>query len=210
MDPAGTSWFQLADGIPRDITVLKTNTTVVYEDGTRADISNGVYDHHTFMVDVDRQNPKWYSCGGKAVSDTWDVYSNPGGSLLFGGSEDKYGSYYTTPTGNVRSGFYIGPKDRLAMNGDLINYTNETKYVYTMNEIEYIPGKLGDGGEASMYVMVPGQCSGGFGITLPQFQKEKVFSMKGSGFTVIESGKILAFRGHLHGTNTRRNISSDD
>ena len=123
MDPAGTSWSYIADEIPRDITILKTNTTIVYADGNKADVSNGLYDHHTFMTNIDKPLPSWYSCGSKKTL----FESLTPGSLFIGGSEDKYGGYFTTPSGSVNSGYYISQADKLIMNGDVINYTNETK-----------------------------------------------------------------------------------
>jgi hypothetical protein len=202
MDPAGTSWSYLAEGIPRDITILKTNTTVVYVDGSKADISNGIYDHHTFMTNIDKPLPSWYSCGDKK---TFFESLTPG-SLFIGGSEDRYGGYYTTPEGSVNSGYYVGQNDKLIMNGDVINYTNETKYVYTLNEIEYVPGKLKGMADASMYVMVPGQCDGQFGLVLPSGQK--VFTLKGHPFNVTHDGTILAFSRYLFSYS--RNLKLDN
>jgi hypothetical protein len=189
MDPAGTSWGYLADGIPRDITILKTNTTVVYADGSKADISNGLYDHHTFMTNIDKPVPSWYNCGGNKKS---PFDSMTPGSLFIGGSEDKYGGYFSTPDGSVNSGYYVGQNDKLLMNGDVINYTNETKIVYTLNEIEYIPGKVAGMADASMYVMVPGQCDGQFGLVLGN--QQKAFTLKGTPMSVTRDGTILAFR----------------
>src|ERR1700744_1113223 len=134
MDKSGTSYVYLADGIPKDITILKTNTTIVYADGGRADVSNGVYNHHAFMGDVKRPLSEWYSCGGTGFNNS-NMLNNPanGGSLFIGGSEDKYGAYFTTPQGDVKSGYYVGRKDQLMMNIDFIKYNNETKQVYTLN-----------------------------------------------------------------------------
>jgi hypothetical protein len=187
MDPSGTAWSYLADGFPRDITVLKSNTTVVYADGTRADVGNGIYDHHTYMSDMDKPIPGWFNCGSRNSA----FVSLSPGSLFVGGSEDKYGGYFTTPDGGFNSGYYIGQKDRLVLNGDVINYTDETRTVYTLNEIEYIPGKAKGMSEASMYVMVPGQCDGQFGLVLPN--AEKTFTVKGRALNVTRDVTILAF-----------------
>jgi hypothetical protein len=84
------------------------------------------------------------------------------------------------------------------MNGDVINYTNETKVLYTLNEIEYMPGKAPGMMDASMYVMVPGQCEGNYGV-INGAKQEKKFTIKGKAMNVTRDGTILAFRGHLHG-----------
>jgi hypothetical protein len=113
------------------------------------------------------------------------------GSLFVGGSEDRYGGYFTTPDGSFNSGYYIGQKDKLVLNGDLVNNSDETKTVYTLNEIEYIPGKVNGMSEASMYVMVPGQCDGQFGVIFPSTQK--AFTVKGRALNVTKDVTILAF-----------------
>jgi hypothetical protein len=188
MDPAGTAWNYLADGFPRDITVLKTNVTVVYADGSKADVNNGIYDHHTYMSNMDKSIPAWFNCGSRRSP----FNSLSPGSLFIGGSEDKYGGYFTTPDGVVNSGYYIGQKDKLILNGDVINYDDDTKTVYTLNEIEYIPGKVAGMSEASMYVMVPGQCDGQFGLILPS--SRETFTVKGRALNVTNDVTILAFR----------------
>jgi hypothetical protein len=193
MDPSGTAWMYTADGIPRDITVLKSNVTLVYADGSKADVSNGIYQHHTFVTAASKSLPSWFNCGSSRMM----FESLSPGSLVIGGSEDKYGSYFTNPSGDINSGYYISPSEKLLMNGDVINYTNETKTLYTLNEIEYIPGKKEGMMDASMYVMVPGQCEGQFGLV--QGGGTKQFTIKGKAMNVTRDGTILAFRGHLHG-----------
>src|ERR1700712_3470440 len=138
MDPLGTAWNYLADGFPRDITILKSNTTVIYADGSKADVTNGIYSHHTYMSNIDKTIPVWFTCGSRNSMFT----SLLPGSLFVGGSEDRYGGYFTTPDGSFNSGYYIGQKDKLVLNGDLVNSSDESKTVYTLNEIEYIPGKV--------------------------------------------------------------------
>lgn len=194
MDPAGTAWQYAAEDIPRDITILKSNVTLVYADGTKADVSNGVYQHHSYITAATKKLPSWFNCGTSKML----FESLSPGSLFIGGSEDKYGGYYTTPTGDLNSGYYISKEDKLIMNGDVINYTPADKIVYTLNEIEYIPGKAKGLMEASMYVMVPAQCEGQFGI-ISGAGRSPQFSVKGKAMTVTRDATILAFRGHLHG-----------
>ncbi|KAE9980993.1 hypothetical protein EG328_011894 [Venturia inaequalis] len=193
MDPAGTAWQYAAEDIPRDITVLKSNVTLVYTDGTKADVSNGVYQHHSYITAATKKLPSWFNCGTSKML----FESLSPGSLFIGGSEDKYGGYYTTPTGDLNSGYYISKEDKLIMNGDVINYTPADKIVYTLNEIEYMPGKAKGLMEASMYVMVPAQCEGQFGI-ISGAGRSPQFSVKGKAMTVTRDATILAFRGHLH------------
>jgi hypothetical protein len=48
-------------GFPSDITILFSNHYLEYEDGTRANATNGVYSHHTFYMDLTRGwKSAWY------------------------------------------------------------------------------------------------------------------------------------------------------
>ncbi|TLD35783.1 uncharacterized protein E2P81_ATG02086 [Venturia nashicola] len=194
MDKYGTAWQYIAEDIPRDITVLKSNVSVVYADGSPADVSNGIYQHHSYLTAATKQLPKWSTCGvaPKMIAE----YYSPG-SLFVGGAEDKFGGYFTTPTGDLNSGYYIGKEDKLILNGDVVNYTPNDKVVYSVNEIEYIPGKPADLMAASMYIMVPGQCAGDQ-VAISSKGKGERFTVSGPPQTVTKDATILNFRGHLH------------
>lgn len=193
MDPAGAGYQYIAEDIPRDITVLKSNVTLVYGDGTVADVSNGVYQHHSYITAATKKIPSWFNCGETKMM----FESLSPGSLFIGGAEDKFGGYYTTPTGDLNSGYYISKEDKLVMNLDVINYTPQDKVVYTLNEIEYVPGKPSGLMDATMYVIVPGQCEGQYGLINGAGKQQ--FSVTGRAMNVTKDSTILAFRGHLHG-----------
>jgi hypothetical protein len=46
MDPHGNAWNNIAGGLPSDVTMLSSNTTIQYENGMLADLNTGVYNHH--------------------------------------------------------------------------------------------------------------------------------------------------------------------
>jgi hypothetical protein len=99
MDPAGTANSFMADSdFPRDVTILTTNMTVTFEDGTRADSEQGVYTHHTVAMDLAKSTPTMMTCDGSS-------WPNMPMSIFMGGSEDKGGSLYTTPDGKFHSGY---------------------------------------------------------------------------------------------------------
>ena len=67
MDPNGFSTMRiLADGaMCKNCTVLAGRMDVVFENGTRADISNGVYLHHVVTIDLTKQKKTFISeCPG--------------------------------------------------------------------------------------------------------------------------------------------------
>jgi hypothetical protein len=103
MDPAGTAYNYLLDtDFPRDITILRANSTVLFQDGRKADVNGGIYNHHQMFVDSDKSTPSFARCEG-----SFSVPSMPT-SLFMGGSEDKGDVYYSTQDGGFDSGYYIG------------------------------------------------------------------------------------------------------
>lgn len=62
MDPAGfTTMRVLPDSMCRDCTVLAGKVDAVFENGTQADFSNGVYLHHAITIDLDKRAPNYVS-----------------------------------------------------------------------------------------------------------------------------------------------------
>jgi hypothetical protein len=161
MDPAGTAWKYSADkDFPRDVTLLRANATLVFEDGSPANVDSGVYNHHLIFVDTSKSVPGFISCDGK-----------PNGgipiSIFAGGSEDKGDDFYTTKDGKFDSGYYIGKNDAINIAGDVVNYTNEQKTVFTVAEFEYIEGNSGFL-DAALTIFNVGQCDGQTKVALPQ------------------------------------------
>jgi hypothetical protein len=188
MDPAGTGWSFMAEDFPKDITILRANSTILYEDGTRAEIKNGLYDHHLIFVDRKKSQPSMAPCEGRAT------IKMPM-SIFIGGSEDMSNSMYTTPDGKFNSGYYIGKEDPIMMSGDVVNYTNETKIVYTKSDVEYVQGRSPGQLEVSTQVLSIGACDSLQGVPLihaPNGQKK--FTISGKGNTVAQDGYILSTR----------------
>jgi hypothetical protein len=71
MDPNGFSQMRvLKDGVMcSNCTVLAGKMDIVFENGTRADISGGVYLHHVITIDLTKQRKAWLSgCSGAPPS----------------------------------------------------------------------------------------------------------------------------------------------
>ena len=53
MDPHGTGYSYLAgDDFPRDVTILEAQSMMVTEDFKRADLADGLYNHHKVFFDL--------------------------------------------------------------------------------------------------------------------------------------------------------------
>ena len=134
MDPAGTGWVAPTSGIPKDITVLRTNASVLMKTGAKATLSDGLYLHHLLFFDSQKEVAEFLGCDGS------NIMPYPM-SLFMAGSEDVGGGVFTTADGGLNSGYYIAKEDTLIMTGDVVNLSNFTKHVYASAEIEYIEGR---------------------------------------------------------------------
>jgi hypothetical protein len=186
MDPGGTAWNYLGQDMPKDITILSANASVVYQDGTVIDVNNGLYNHHLLIIDVNKSAPTIAVCpNGRGVQP-------PGMSMISGSSEDKGGAFFSTKDGQFNSGYYVGKDDKIVMNGDIVNYTNETKEVYSLIDLQYIDGKPAGSMEAVTQLWSVGQCDGQIGFVKPP-PGQKIFSLKSQTMKVTQEGHFLAF-----------------
>jgi hypothetical protein len=186
MDPSGTGWTSLAMDFPKDITILKTSTSVVLEDGKKADISSGLFLHHLLFFDVGKQYPSMAGCYDMPVR-RFPL------SLFMAGSEDIGEGIFTTADGKFNSGYYVGQKDSIMMAGDVVNLRNETRYVYTKADIEYVEGKPPGMMEASIQMLNVGECDGSLGIFNPP-ENQKKFSINGTAIDIVSDGYVITSR----------------
>jgi hypothetical protein len=163
MDPDGFAFGkQLDGGFCTNCTVLAAKADVVFENGTRADIANGVYLHHVISSLAGKKQPQWVSfcpAGSSASSppgrdlgklipggldvNNLDLSKLRGGAGFVGGAVDEFTDYYTTRDGKFDSGYYIPPGVRASMSGEIINYLKEPQQVYVQFDLEFVPGHVG-------------------------------------------------------------------
>jgi hypothetical protein len=165
MDPDGFPFAKTLDGgLCTDCTMLAGKADVVFENGTRADIANGVYLHHVISSLAGKPTSQWVSsCPGGAATDLskllpkglekllppgtdlskLDIAKLRGGAGFVGGAVDEFTDYYTTQDGKFDSGYYIPPGVKATMSGEIINYLKEPQQVYIQFDIEYVPGHVG-------------------------------------------------------------------
>jgi hypothetical protein len=143
----------LKGGFCSDCTVLAIKTDMVYEDGTRLDISNGVYLHHAVSFNLAwKEMSNWINLcpfENPAWKDV-DLFSYFPASLpipftLFGNAAvDEFQQWYASPDSKAQAaGYYISPTDYIMMQAEMINYTKQDKKVYIQFDYEYVPGRVG-------------------------------------------------------------------
>lgn len=179
--PGTSMWNGLVQGIPTDATILWVNTTVVFEDGRDATINDGLYLHHWGLYDMDKT--------GKLIHDCWGLTpARP--QLIVGGAEDKGDNYFTSPDGMFNSGFYVGPDDRLMVTAEAVNYSNEPKDIYSLIEIEYVPGRIPGAMDIGIQSFSVTGCGIMVGFMPEQNETHQVF--KGEPVTLINDGWIVS------------------
>jgi hypothetical protein len=148
MDPNGFPFSRIIDGgLCSDCTVLGAQVDVVFENGTRADIANGVYLHHLTAIMTGKSQPSWVTmCPGNASAADSLIGSLAGNTKVasfVGGAVDEFVDYFTTPDGKFNSGFYIPVGAKAMMSGEVINYRREPQTVYVRLDLEWVPGIKG-------------------------------------------------------------------
>jgi hypothetical protein len=142
----------LKGGFCSDCTVLRIKADMVYADGTRMDISNGVYLHHAVSFGLAwREHANWLNlCPiDKYIKDDSYFASLPGifkdPFTIFGNAAvDQFQQWYGSPKEEApKAGYYISPDDVFMMQSEMINYSKEEKKVYMEFDYEYLPGRVG-------------------------------------------------------------------
>jgi hypothetical protein len=186
LDPNSNSWNNVATGIPLDATLLFVDSTLQFEDGTPATTSSGIYNHHLAYVSTKKTVPQFMSCPGQPTT-----RKTP--STVLGGTEERSYSIYSTPDYKFDSGYYLPGDDKIVVTGEVVNYNNETKTIYAVSEIEYIPGKVKGFKDVVTQILQVNQCEGGnLGLHAPV--GKNVFSFSSANMTSLQDGFILGGR----------------
>jgi hypothetical protein len=192
---SGLTKSHLSDDFPRDVTILRTSTYLTFEDGQVADMKNGIYEHHVAYPDISKSTPTAISC-----KNGWGSFRNPA-SIFMGGSVDGGSNLLTSPDGQFNSGFYIDKNDVMMQTGDVVNYNNETRTIFSVAEVEYLDGKPPGLMEASVQMFAIGQCDSFLpGLVLNAPAGQKKFTVKGTEMVVNFDGYFLQ--------NSKRNIEA--
>jgi hypothetical protein len=84
----------------------------------------------------------------------------------------------------------------MIMAGEVVNYTNDTKTIYTVSDIEYIPGKPKGLLNVAIMIASVDQCDGGkMGLKVPEGKTKFDFTSK--DMVITGDGWILTRRGRM-------------
>lgn len=162
---------------------------------------SGIYIHHLLTMDTSKRLPNFLSA--------CDNPSRPGMSMSGGGigagfigvGEDsgKEPISYTQRDGKSDAGYWVNSGDSFIANVVLVNYNKENKVVNVTYDMEWAPKK-------------PSANTKGMLISVTQCPTARTIKMSTSGptnttsgkFTFLETGNILAARGHLHGMYSKK------
>ena len=196
MDPNSDQFMGVVTGVPTGVLVVATNSSLTYEDGSLADVVNGVYNHHLIFSDAKRNGPTPFKCvdGGATIPDM---------GLLMGASEANRDLHFYND-GKIKTGFKLDKNDPITLSAELVNYTNDTKKVYTITDFEYMEIQPADARHVSMQVFptspIPAmqilrtparrqeRRSGPSQARKPNSPNQAIFSTDGATCTILASG----------------------
>jgi hypothetical protein len=183
LDPNSNSWNNQAMGIPLDATYLYVNALLQFEDGKPATASAGIYNHHLAYVSTKKFASQFMTCPGKDIK-----MKTP--ATFMGATEEANYSIYTTNDYKFDSGFYLAADDKIVVTGEIVNYNNETKNVFAVSELEYLPGRVKAFKDVVTQILLVNQCDGNqLGLQAPK--DKKVYSVDSQNMTAIQDGFLL-------------------
>jgi hypothetical protein len=198
MDKGGTGYqYMVDDDFPSDITVLETKSEVQDEKFQRADLKDGIYNHHNVFMDLSKAPAPAFSCESGKPHGEIPV------SVFMAGATEVGEMTFAATSGDVKSGYYL-PKNRRMLNMiDVVNYNNVERNVYVSAEIEYLPGKAPGYLEARQERIDPGMCGGESGIAIHPPRGVQKFSVNSTGVVVARDGYMVNMSKSLAPSETK-------
>ena len=109
-------------------------------------------------------------------------------TTVFGGATEDSVVKYTSNDGRFKSGFYIGKNDKIQSQIDVVNYLDKERTVYTVSEVEYLPGKPDGYVHTQHYILPLGMCDAGAGMMATNIHAPKGqarFTLEGKNDIVV-------------------------
>jgi hypothetical protein len=201
MDPNGEAVAaMIVDGLCSNCTILAGKPGLVFEDGSEAGPSQGIYLHHIVSSDFSKKSRQPVSkCPINAdgsqtrrVGGKQQLNEKLGAELFAQGDDNSTPFYFTSEDGTYKSGFFVGPQDKFTLQADLVNYNEESKVVYVTYDIEYVEGHVGADAVATL-LNVAG-CGQDHNVTGSAIALSKTGPAvtESKRFAILADGKIIS------------------
>jgi hypothetical protein len=175
-------------GFPTGITILQTQSLLTEANSTPITPSQGIYNHHVAWINADKPPVRLLSCGnGTSPSSNMPI------SIFSGSGEESGDGVYNTMDNNtlLDVGYWIAPKSNVVLEMELVNYSEEPKFVFQVVDIHYIERQPAY--DASIETLNVLRCdSEALGVTPEKGKKN--FALQSKEMVFNEDGYILNMR----------------
>jgi hypothetical protein len=185
MDKSSNSFSFLAKAFPGGSIVLRTNTTLEYQDGSYAGVSNNVYNHHVMFLDTTKTSTTPLQCAGATSNTKMPV------STFAGVSAEAGPTYFSDKEGSFKSGYHLAKDNKIMMSAEIVNYAAEMKTVYVVAEVDYIAGDTKGIADTSVSMLSVTQCDADAKGQVAPPPNKKIFDFESKQLKVMEDGYIL-------------------
>jgi hypothetical protein len=168
-------------------TVLSGQIKIFYEDGTPANVSNGIYVHHILTNGAAKDaGPSFVRLGMKGMAGA------SGNGFVGAGDDNGNRPWVYAPKTNTEfeSGYQLSPAMSFNAQIVLVNYNKTPKTVCIAYDLEYLPGHVGKRVKATLISSA--------GITGPPARMTGPYNTTGDTMAFQEAGYIVSAKGHLH------------
>jgi hypothetical protein len=148
MDPKSDAIIRTLKGLPDNAAILSGRLDTVFEDGSKADVSSGIYIHHLLVADVGKKTAPFAFCPNghnQKAALPWvasHIVESVGAGLIQSGN-DQVGTpnIYAAVKGDKKAAFLTGWDDTFLMEAEIVNYNQENTTIYLTMETEYLTEK---------------------------------------------------------------------
>jgi hypothetical protein len=151
-DPNGWTLHRTfkAKDLCQNCTVLSVKSDLVYENGTRVDISRGVYLHHHASLNMGRHTDVYWinQCPNRQTTRFGINFQDfiprviPSIHILALATVDEYTNYFTSKDGKVQSGLPVNTDDNVYMMTEAVNYAKHDHEIFIQLDVEYVERRL--------------------------------------------------------------------
>ncbi|KAF1991431.1 hypothetical protein K402DRAFT_459440 [Aulographum hederae CBS 113979] len=196
MDHDSVQFNNMLSGFCDDCTVLLGQASLSFVNGTQADPSRGIYQHHIVLLDMQKYNVPFYICPKQGTP--LGVVPQAG-FMVSGATAGVEPNLFSTNDPANPSGYSI-PKQAeprsYFLQSEVVNYNDAPQDIYVTFEVEYLPGaKLAKYRDTAVSLLSVTGCG------WPDYKaviNETRYSTSSPTATMPKSGVLLNAKGHLH------------